>query len=222
MPASSPSLRSRISTVVAFPLGPPRVHAHEHLRPVLRLGAARAGADLELRVAEVVRTGQQRSQSERLDLLRRAPRFALDLGGHLRIGLSGQHLLELAARFRRGRSIASNGSIQASTALHLLHDGLRASAGHSRIRRGHPLLELPQRVALGIEVKDTSAARQAARRTRLSCRARSLSAISPLPGMTRAVLRSRQTARACVSSSLQDSVARGARCSPRRASSDLV
>ena len=39
---------------VALPLRPARVHAHEHLRPVLGLGAARAGADLHLRVAEVV------------------------------------------------------------------------------------------------------------------------------------------------------------------------
>ncbi len=36
-------------------LGPSRVHAHEHLRPVLRLRPTGAGADLDLRVSEVVR-----------------------------------------------------------------------------------------------------------------------------------------------------------------------
>ena len=52
-----------------FALGPARVHAHEHLRPVLRLGATRTRADLQLRVALVVRALQQRLQLERAQLV---------------------------------------------------------------------------------------------------------------------------------------------------------
>ena len=48
----------------ALSLGPARVHAHEHVRPVLRLGTAGARADLQLRVATVIRPIQQRAQAK--------------------------------------------------------------------------------------------------------------------------------------------------------------
>ena len=79
MPASSPSLTSSISIVEPVPLGPARVHAHEHLRPVLRFGAAGAGADLELRVAEIIGTAQERSHLERVDFVVNARRFGVEL-----------------------------------------------------------------------------------------------------------------------------------------------
>ena len=53
---------------VAFSLRPARVHPHEHLRPILRFGATGAGADLDLRVAEIVRSAEQRTQLEGVDL----------------------------------------------------------------------------------------------------------------------------------------------------------
>src|SRR3546814_18271245 len=40
-------------------LGPANVHAQQHLRPVLRLGAAGAGVDLEVAVVGVGLAGQQ-------------------------------------------------------------------------------------------------------------------------------------------------------------------
>ena len=82
---------------VALSLGPARVHAHEHRGPVLRLGAAGAGADLELRVAEVVRTRQQRAKAERFDLARRAPSTSRSTSAASSAsGSDGEHLLELA------------------------------------------------------------------------------------------------------------------------------
>ena len=53
----------------AAAFGPPDVHPHQHLGPVLRFGSAGAGADLELRVAKIVRTSKERSQPRRLDLV---------------------------------------------------------------------------------------------------------------------------------------------------------
>ncbi len=80
---------------VALSLGPPRVHPHEHRRPVLRLGPAGARADLELRVAVVVRPGEKRAKSERLDLGPQHRRFSIELGRHLGVRLRLQHLIEL-------------------------------------------------------------------------------------------------------------------------------
>ena len=67
-------LRSRIGDLEAVALGPADVHPHEHLGPVLRLGAAGAGMDGEDGVARVVRALQHGLQLEALDRLRRARR----------------------------------------------------------------------------------------------------------------------------------------------------
>jgi hypothetical protein len=60
MPASSASWRSMISTGETLALSPARVHAQEHCRPVLRLGAAGPGVNGYDRVARVVFPGEQR------------------------------------------------------------------------------------------------------------------------------------------------------------------
>ena len=52
----------------AAPLGPAQVHAQEHVGPVLRVGAARAGVDRADRVAVVVLAGEQRAQLQRVEL----------------------------------------------------------------------------------------------------------------------------------------------------------
>src|SRR5688572_32506850 len=51
----------------AFALRPPAVEAHQHVGPVLRLGAAGAGGDLELHVAGVVGPVEQDRKSTRLN-----------------------------------------------------------------------------------------------------------------------------------------------------------
>ena len=50
-------------------LGPAQVHALQHVGPVLRLGAARAGLDLNDRVALVIRPGERQLERVLLDLL---------------------------------------------------------------------------------------------------------------------------------------------------------
>ena len=54
MPASSPGCRSMHVALEAAPLGPAQVHAQQHLRPVLRLGAAGARMDRDDRVLAIV------------------------------------------------------------------------------------------------------------------------------------------------------------------------
>ena len=49
---------------VALSLRPSLVHSHQHRCPVLGFGASRSCADLELRVAEVIGSGEQRLQTE--------------------------------------------------------------------------------------------------------------------------------------------------------------
>ena len=60
MPASSPGLSSIDLDLVAVRLGPAHVHAQQHLRPVLALGAAGAGVDLEIGVVGVGLAREQR------------------------------------------------------------------------------------------------------------------------------------------------------------------
>ena len=88
MPASSPGSRSSSVDREAVPLGPAHVHAHQHLGPVLRLGAAGAGMDREERVAPVVGTLQHRLELEarRMPSSSRAD-LALQLRFHRRVGL---------------------------------------------------------------------------------------------------------------------------------------
>ncbi len=54
--------------VVLAALGPAQVHAHQHLGPILRLGAAGAGIDVDDGVAVVVRARHHRIPSERRHL----------------------------------------------------------------------------------------------------------------------------------------------------------
>ena len=163
---------------VALSLGPARVHAHEHLRPVLRFGAAGAGADLELRVAEIVRMREQRAETELLELLaerarpRDRPRPPSPRPAPRRASPSAR------ARSGCARSMRLEGIDPVLERLDLLHDAAAPTPGCSR----SPALPIRssscgQLLPLVIEVKDTSSARRADRRTRTAACARSLSAM---------------------------------------------
>jgi hypothetical protein len=58
MPATSPDETSSSSGLEAAPLAPAQVHAQQHLRPVLRLGAAGAGLDVDEAVAAIHLAGE--------------------------------------------------------------------------------------------------------------------------------------------------------------------
>jgi len=71
----------------AVTLRPAQVHALEHLGPVLRLGAAGAGEDLQDGVAVVVGTGEGVLELERIELALQRQEVALQRLGEVRLAL---------------------------------------------------------------------------------------------------------------------------------------
>ena len=61
-------------------LGPARIHAQQHLGPVLALGAARAGMDLEIGIEPVGLAGQQRFELAAGDFLLQGLQRVLGFG----------------------------------------------------------------------------------------------------------------------------------------------
>ena len=76
-------------------VGPLEIHAQEHGRPVLRLGAAGSGLDVEKSIVRVHLAGEHALELEPLDVGGELLRVPLDLGGGAGIGLVGRHLQEL-------------------------------------------------------------------------------------------------------------------------------
>ena len=109
-------------------------------------------------------------------------------------GSSVQQLVELA-RTLHARDQRLEGVDPVLQRLDLLHDLLRGLLVRPEVRAAHALLERGQLLPLVIEVKDTSSARRADRRTRTAGE-RARSPPFRLPGMTRAVRREGRTARA--------------------------
>ena len=66
--------------VVLVPLGPARVHPHQHLGEVRGVDAAGAGPDREQRLALVVLTGQEGADLEVLDGLMDPAKLDLGVG----------------------------------------------------------------------------------------------------------------------------------------------
>ena len=74
---------------VAVPLGPLQIHAQQHRRPVLRLGAALAGLDVEERVVRVHLAREHAAELEYLELLRHVLHLADDVVERARVLLLG-------------------------------------------------------------------------------------------------------------------------------------
>ena len=66
-PASSPGLQVDDLPLEASPLRPAEIHAQQHLRPVLRLGAAGAGVNGHDRILGVVLAAEHLLNLGRLD-----------------------------------------------------------------------------------------------------------------------------------------------------------
>ena len=113
MPACSPSLSSSNCDLVAVLLGPAHVHAQQHLGPVLRLGAAGAGIDLDVAVVGVGLARQQAFDLAPLGFVGQRAQRRHRLGDHRGVALGlgqldqfqrvGDLALELAARPRSPR-----------------------------------------------------------------------------------------------------------------------
>ena len=90
MPASSPGDEVEHLGAEAAALGPAQVHAQQHLRPVLRLGAAGARVDGEDGVAVVVLAAEHQLELELVDLpCCSASASRVDVGGDALVVLGG-------------------------------------------------------------------------------------------------------------------------------------
>ena len=124
----------------AAPLGPARVHARQHLGPVLRLGAAGAGVDLDIGVVGVGLTRQQRLEPRLARLLARLAERPFGVGDHRLVLLGLGHLDQAGAVVDRGAQPLDGGD-----------RGLEAGALlHHRLGL---LLVVPQRRILGARVQ---------------------------------------------------------------------
>ena len=87
MPASSPSDSSTNLDLEAVSLGPARVHAQQHLRPVLALGAAGAGMHFEIGIETIGLARQQRLELAPRHFLLEGLQRGFSLGDDARIAL---------------------------------------------------------------------------------------------------------------------------------------
>ena len=111
--------------LVAVLLGPAHIHAHQHLGPVLRLGAAGAGVDLDVGVVGVGLAGQQALDLAPLRLLGQRAQRRHALGRHRRIAIGlGQSRSVPACRRPRVSSLRTP-SICAGELIALAHHLLR-------------------------------------------------------------------------------------------------
>ena len=91
MPATSPSLMSIDFGLEAVLLAPAQIHAQQHLRPILRLGAAGARLDVQERAVRVHLAGEHALEFELLDVALERADVALDrLRGGLVVLFDGQ------------------------------------------------------------------------------------------------------------------------------------
>src|SRR3989454_2052834 len=134
------------------------VHALEHRRPVLRLGAARARLDVDEAVVGVERVGEHAAKLERRDVALQARRLAPDLLERRLVGIGARHVEQL---FRVGEA-AADAAERADHGLErllFLAERLRALRVVPQLRVFELAVQRREAALLRLEVKDTSAAR---------------------------------------------------------------
>ena len=141
-------------------LGPARIHAQQHVGPVLALGTAGAGMDLDIAVVSVGLAGKQRLELAAGDLGLELLERLLGVGDGLGIllGLAeldhGDLVVELLLDAADGGElILERGA--------LLHHALRALLVVPQARVLGLLVELLETLARLVEVKDASSAARA-------------------------------------------------------------
>ena len=138
-------------------LGPARVHAHQHLGPVLRLGAALAGVQLDEAVVAVRLAAEQTEYLLALGLGRDVAQRVDPLGDHGRLAFSLGELDQAHGVGDVGLQLAQ-AIYAAGQAVALAHDLLRALGV---VPEGGVLDEVVQLLEAGsgdVVVKDASGA----------------------------------------------------------------
>ena len=137
--------------------GPARVHAQEHLRPVLALSAAGAGMHLEIGVELVGLAGQQRLELAASDILLQGLERVLGLGDNAGIvlGLAELDHLDIVAELTLDLADARQRILQRGP---LLHQPLSFPGIVPEIWIFGELVQLGQPCRRCIDVKDASSA----------------------------------------------------------------
>ena len=150
---------------VSAALGPPRVHAHEHLGPVLRFETARARVDRQQGMAMIVGALEHGAEFERLD--RASQR--LDLGGQLGLQVLVVLGLEKLPELRQvsGPGIEFLPRLDPSLQeIGFRNDVARPCLVVPETGSHHLLVELSKACLLGRDVKGTPEARKSGRAAR--------------------------------------------------------
>ena len=159
MPAPSPGSASVTSTSQPRDSAQRWYMREQHLRPIPRLGAARAGVDAQDAILPVVRAAEKNLQFERIEVLEKfrevAFQFLLDLRlGGRRLGLAqfehDAEIFELLFRLEQRLDLVAEG-------IGLVNQLLRLFAVVPEIVGGHQRIEFAQAFLRGGHVKETSA-----------------------------------------------------------------
>jgi hypothetical protein len=139
-------------------LGPPKVHAQEHLRPVLCLGAARTRLDVDVRIVGVHLAGKHAPELETFYAGLEALQVALDLGSGSRVAFFHGKREQFVRVLQSVRDLIEPGDdlLQLSP---LLAKGLCPFRIIPDVRLFQFALDLDQPFRLLIVVKDTSSTR---------------------------------------------------------------
>jgi hypothetical protein len=137
------------------------VHALEHRRPVLRLGAAGAGLDVREAVVGVERVGEHAPELERGDVVLDAVHLARDSREDGVVALGARHLEQLGrvAQVRVDRGQAADRRVEG---LLLAPELLGARRVAPDLGIGEQGFDYAETLLLALEVKGTSAARPTA------------------------------------------------------------
>ena len=157
MPASSPSRLLQIFDLEAVLLGPARVHAQQHRGPVLALGAAGAGVNLQIGIEAVGLARQQRFQLAPRDFLLQRLQRVLGLGHHacIVLGFAEFDHADIVLELALDLADASERILQRGA---LLHQLLRLLGIVPEIGVFGELVQLGQARSGLFDVKDASSA----------------------------------------------------------------
>ncbi len=146
--------------LVAALFGPARVHAEQHLRPVLAFGAAGAGMDLDIGVVGVGLAGEQRLDLGRARLVARGLQRGLGLGddGVVAFGLAHLDQFEIVVEGGFELAVAADRFLQPRALAHHVLRGGGVVPEVGIFGFGRQFIETAKG---GIPVKDASSAARA-------------------------------------------------------------
>ena len=145
--------------IKALGLAPAQVHAQQHLGPVLRLGAAAAGLDVQVGGVGIVLAGEHAPELEPAQRLVHRGQLGLDVGEHVGVAVGQRHVKELGGIGQFLAGLAQRGDLGLDLR-QLAADVLRALRLVPEAGVGLFGLQLFKLLDQGLVVKDSPARRR--------------------------------------------------------------